>query len=203
MYRGPCHTHIGIDEVGRGPLAGPVTVACVSVDKPFCREIGRIFHEIKGKDSKKLSATEREAWAGRVRSLAREGKLRFGIASCSARYIDKHGLSRALRRAVGMAVRKAGVRPNERLYLDGALHAPTTYKDQQSLIRGDELVLLIGLASILAKVHRDSMMDRLHKRYPQYDFLSNKGYGTAKHRLAIRTFGTTIEHRISFLRNCT
>jgi len=193
---------IGIDEVGRGPLAGPVTVAAIAT--PFLKfETWNMkldfFDGIR--DSKKLTPLQRQAWNKKIRDT-----YLFAITSVGSRVIDKKGISFATKIAVSRCLSILLKRfklqvPGFRIFLDGGLHAPPEYKHQQTIIRGDERVPIIAAASIVAKVHRDRYMVRLHKKYPLYGFDRHKGYGTAAHREVIIKNGLSDVHRKSFCKN--
>src|SRR3989344_5745914 len=190
---------LGIDEAGRGPLAGPVAVGAVSISPDFNK---KFFKGIK--DSKQLSPEERELWF----SLAQEGKRRneldFKVSLVSERVIDRHGIAYAIRLGVKRVLRGLGVEgESSQIFLDGALKAPPEFKHQLTVIRGDEKIPVISLASICAKVIRDRKMVNFSKKYPQYDFDLHKGYGTLVHRKAIKKYSLTELHRVSFTRNLT
>lgn len=185
---------VGIDEVGRGSLAGPVSVGIVVCRRGF---------ELEGvRDSKVMT----EAARLRVHALAREAQvsrdLAFGVYSVSATKIDVWGIERALAAAISHGLRDLEVDPTEvEVLLDGRLKAPKEFA-QESIIRGDTLVPAISLASVVAKVERDRYMSRVaHKKFPAYGFSAHKGYGTASHIRAIRLHGVCPLHRSSFLRN--
>jgi len=187
---------IGIDEVGRGPLAGPVAVGAVCVpidfDYTFCEGI---------RDSKKLSAQKREIWNKKIRDLAKKQKLTFAISFVDSSVIDKKGLSFAIRKALKNSLDKLNIKPNfARVYLDGGLVAPREYLYQDTVIRGDDSIPVISMASIVAKVARDRRMDSLSQVYPEYGFHIHKGYGTEKHYKALKKYGLSKIHRKSFLR---
>ena len=192
---------IGIDEVGRGPLAGPVTVAAVACPHDKLRTINsKLFRGIK--DSKKLSAIQREAWFLKLK------KTPYAIASVSSAVIDTIGIAPAIRLAVGRCIKKLTKdyklsTINSQVLLDGALRAPSIYKNQKTIIKGDEKNPVIAAASIVAKVHRDRLMVRIHKKYPHYGFDAHKGYGTKMHQAAIRTYGLCAIHRKSFCKKFT
>jgi ribonuclease HII len=183
---------IGIDEVGRGPLAGPVTVA------GYRTTTNRAAKFAKQKDSKALSARRREEIA---HALRREKNADFAISSVSAKTIDRIGISAAIRRAIGRVMSKLAPSPDNTLVLlDGGLTVDQRFS-QQTIIKGDTKVPVIAYASILAKVHRDTYMHRLAKKYPHYGFDTHVGYGTKKHVRAIKKYGPSDMHRKSFLRN--
>lgn len=192
---------IGIDEVGRGPLAGPVTVAAVAAPLYLVSGISYLecLHGIR--DSKKLSKLQREKWVPVVRN-----NFMVAVSSVSPAVIDRKGITWAARAAVTRCLHKLHTRYNIRdtkyeILLDGGLCAPVEYKRQKSIIKGDERVPIIAAASIVAKVHRDRYMTRLHKKYPQYRFDRHKGYGTVMHREAIQKHGISVVHRKTFCRN--
>lgn len=187
---------VGIDEAGRGPLAGPVTVgfmACPAALAP------KIFADIR--DSKKLSAKRREEWFSRFKNTP---LLCFGAASVSHTVIDKKGISAAIRLALVRCLSSLSFRyklqaTSYTLFLDGGLHAPPEFR-QKTVIKGDEKVPIIAAASIVAKVRRDRMMVRLAKKFPHYGFEIHKGYGTRFHCEQIKTNGLSSIHRKTFCR---
>lgn len=195
---------IGIDEVGRGPLAGPVTVCALAVPVYFHQNITGQF------DSKKLSQTKREDIARILCQMRHEGLIDYRIASVSARVIDNRGIVYAVNRAIRCVLSSStakllGVRDPKweltEILLDGGLRAPKEYVNQRTIIRGDSTEPIIGLASILAKVHRDRFMTHLDSRYPSWGFEKHKGYGTADHYKALRRHGPSPHHRLTYLRN--
>ncbi len=195
---------VGIDEAGRGPLAGPIAVAGVMMIVPYTRYRRYMAYLIsnrilKGiKDSKKLSAKKRGEW----RKILREN---FDCQSVlvGSQIIDKIGISRATKIAVVRVLRKfpSFAKASEGKYhlilLDGGLKAPKHY-NQKTIIKGDEKVALIAAASIIAKTRRDSHMLRLHKKFPKYCFDKHKGYGTKLHYKMIKKHGFCPFHRYSF-----
>ena len=187
---------IGIDEVGRGPFAGPVTVCAVAI--PTMQ-----YHKMKWgvlTDSKKMTPRTRKQWYTKAKEYANEGVLRYAIASQTARAIDTKGLAVCIRLCIAKVLATLTIAPHECvLVLDGGLKAPVVYDRQKTIIKGDLSEKVISLASVIAKVHRDEYMETLHKKHPQYGWLTNKGYGTAAHRKAIKTHGISPFHRISFL----
>ena len=193
----PKITKVGIDEVGRGPLAGPVTVCAFAVKSGFD------MHFLRGiTDSKKLSRQKREYWSRKLRNARREGDVFFAISSVSAREIDRRGIVKAVQVAIRTALRKLDLNTNQtEIFLDGSLKAPTKFLQQKTIIGGDRKHRLISAASVLAKVHRDAHMTRLASRYSVYGFEIHKGYGTRIHRKIIKKHGICKEHRGSFCRN--
>lgn len=173
----------GIDEVGRGPLVGPVVTAAVILPKNFYDE--RI------NDSKKLTEKKREE----LYNVIKENALSIGIGICSEKVIDEINILQATKKAMIMAVNDLKIKP-EHLLIDAVkldIDIPST-----SIIKGDAKSISIAAASIIAKVTRDRMMYELDKKYPEYDFKSNKGYGTKKHIEAIYKYGVLKEHRKTF-----
>jgi ribonuclease HII len=189
-------TIIGIDEAGRGPLAGPVAVGAVKVSENFDRSF---FKGIR--DSKKLSEAERELWYALALEAKKRGELDFAVVLVSEKIIDKHGISYAIKRGIKRVLKKVSGEGNgEQIFLDGGLKAPEEFIHQLTIIRGDEKIPAISLASIMAKVTRDRLMVRISKKYPEFAFEMHKGYGTAIHRQAIIKYGSTEIHRKSFLK---
>lgn len=197
--------NIGIDEVGRGAFAGPVYV-CAFGTTLIEKELLSLFPHKKLKDSKKLKKGERETLYKKLVVLKKEGGVYFAIGKASASYIDKHGLTKAILVSLTKALlslQKQTRTPENKVtvFLDGGLSAPKTYKHQETIIKGDEKIAVIACASVIAKVLRDAHMTKLAKTYPIYDFAHNVGYGTEKHRKALKKYGVTREHRLLFLRN--
>jgi len=174
----------GIDEVGRGPLAGPVVAAAVILDQ--ARLPRRLRRGLD--DSKKLSAEDREElrapWAV------------IGVGAASVAEIDRHNILRATLIAMARAVSALGVRPDHAL-VDGNV-PPTLPCPVETVIGGDGLSLSIAAASVIAKVTRDRLMRRLGQRHPGYGWDHNAGYGTGEHLAALAALGPTVHHRRSF-----
>ena len=186
---------MGIDEVGRGPLAGPVAVGVIVAT----RQVLRKFRLIK--ESKQLSSAQREEWFARITNEL-SPDLRHSVAFVSALMIDQKGIAHAIRTALARALADTNVLPNEcDVRLDGGLRAPSAYSRQQTIIKGDEKETTIAMASVMAKVLRDRRMYALAKKYPEYGFERHVGYGTAIHIAAIKKYGLLPEHRKSFCRN--
>jgi len=186
---------LGVDEAGRGPLAGPVSVGVVAVPEGF-----DVLKEFPGvADSKKLSEKRREKLFALLEARATVGDVRFVVAYESEHAIDREGIAVVIHRAVERGVRKLA--PDvalAKVQLDGSLHAPTEYA-QETIINGDELIPLISLASIAAKVSRDRLMCELAETYPAYGFEKHKGYGTRAHYEALQKHGLCVIHRRSFI----
>lgn len=193
---------VGVDEVGRGPLAGPVTVCAVSCDS----KIYSILKKNKnlpafGKDSKKLSASDRERYSLFLDKLRLEGKLKYSITHISNKIIDKNGISYSIKKAILQNIKNLKMENhNTEFLLDGSLKAPKEFIKQKTIIKGDEKEKIISWASILAKVSRDSLMVNMAKKYPQYGLEKHKGYGTLSHRKAIEKHGLSEVHRKTFCR---
>lgn len=177
----------GIDEVGRGPLAGPVTAGLV-VFPPGLEHMK--VSEVT--DSKKLSSTKRKRLDREIRDLALITELGWSAAS----EIDEIGIAKATKLAMMRAIRKSMITPDH-LLID-AVKLDSTDIAFTSIVKGDQISTSIAAASIIAKVARDAYMAQLDGTYPGYGFLSNKGYGTKVHLKAISEFGPIAEHRMTF-----
>ncbi|MBX3663931.1 MAG: ribonuclease HII [Burkholderiales bacterium] len=174
----------GVDEAGRGPLAGPVFAAAVILTNPS---------PVAGlADSKKLTAKRRDALAEAIRSRA----VCWAVASASVEEIDAINILQASLLAMKRAVAALRQQP-ESILVDG-LHVPAAGMPARAIVRGDALVPAISAASILAKTARDAHMLELHAAYPGYGFDRHKGYGTALHMASLRRLGPTPAHRQSF-----
>ena len=173
-----------MDEVGRGPLAGPVVCAAVILpDTPLAEGVD---------DSKKLSPKRREALAAYIREIA----LAYTVYEVNEKTIDQINILQATRLAMKEAVSALKIPPGIVL-TDGNMTLDIPFP-QKSVVRGDGLCYSIGAASILAKVYRDALMERYAEEYPQYGFGKNKGYGTAEHIKAIGEYGLCPIHRRTF-----
>jgi ribonuclease HII len=187
---------IGIDEVGRGPLAGPVAVCACVIDYRLNRKLIGI------KDSKKLTAFSRDLWFLKMVEWQQAGLLSYKVVFQSSTKIDRRGIVPSISTALQKALASLQLDPREcRVLLDGGLKAPKEYQIQETIIKGDEKEPAIALASIAAKVTRDRLMIRLAKKYPGYGFELHKGYGTKHHLNAIKKQGLVPIHRRSFLRS--
>jgi ribonuclease HII len=218
LYKQGYKCVIGLDEAGRGPLAGPVVAAAVfaaaklkgkSEKGKIAIKNAKLFVDIK--DSKKLSAKQREEWYG---ILAASPDIEWGIGIVLEKIIDKINILEATKLAMAKAVRdlekKIG-EPAEFLIIDGNFvlsqsevcprTSPRTdlgLLEQKAIIKADEKIFVCIAAGIIAKVTRDRMMRRLHKKYPQYGFDKHKGYGTKGHLRALRKYGPCEAHRMTF-----
>lgn len=182
----------GVDEAGRGPLAGPVLAAAVILP-PEWYEAGPP-EELRGlNDSKQLSEAKRELFYTLITSLP---GIRYGIAQLDALVIDELNILRATHRAMQQALDQLKPAPAH-ILVDGLKVKTLTYP-QTSIVKGDSLSYSIAAASILAKVTRDRLMLEYHAQYPEYGFAEHKGYGTAQHLAAIERHGPCPIHRRSF-----
>ncbi len=193
---------IGIDEVGRGPLAGPVTLGVCICEARHLQQVRKLLG--KAKESKQLNAEARESWKSLIDEVQAKGLLSYSVKSVSSSVIDKKGISfsikKAMRDALDELVTKRGIKPADCfIKLDGGLYAPDIFSKQKTIIKGDEKELLIALASIVAKVTRDAYMVKVSRKFPQYSFDVHKGYGTLRHRKHILNLGPCGIHRKSFL----
>ncbi len=178
------HLICGVDEAGRGPLAGPVYAAAVILNSQ---------HPISGlADSKKISEKKRNQLAIEIRQHA----TAWAIATASAEEIDEINILRASLLAMRRAVEALSVKPHEVL-VDG-LYCPETGLPSRAIVKGDSSVPEISAASILAKTARDAAMLEMHDRLPQFGFADHKGYPTAAHLAALRLHGVSNEHRKTF-----
>ena len=182
-----CEYICGIDEVGRGPFAGPVMAGAVILPKDC--EILYL------NDSKKLSAKRREELYEEIREKA----VSWAVARVEPERIDEINILQATYEAMREAVSKLSVRPD--ILLVDAVHIPEVDIPQDSIVKGDAKSVSIAAASVLAKVTRDNIMTEYAKEYPGYGFEKNMGYGTAEHRNALAAMGPTPIHRRSFIHN--
>lgn len=186
---------LGIDEAGRGPLAGPVSVGVVRVPVGF--DVAVEFPGVA--DSKQLSEKRREKLFEMLEERARTGDVQYRVEFESAEVIDREGIVSAVQAALDRGVRALVPDPSgAHILLDGALRAPSVYA-QETIIGGDASVPLISLASVAAKVARDRLMLELAGEYPNYGFEKHKGYGTALHYEVLRKYGLSVIHRRTFI----
>lgn len=180
---------VGIDEVGRGAIAGPLVIAGVvgTLDKKNKSLVEGI------KDSKKLTPFQRENWLRKLK----KSDWQFFSVSVSSQFIDRFGIKKALIEGVRKILKKIKIKP-DLVLLDGGLEAPPNYS-QKVIIKGDEKNPLIAAASIYGKIKRDKLMIRLERKY-RYGFDKHKGYGTKEHFLFLKKKGLSEIHRRSFLK---
>ena len=182
-----CGYICGIDEVGRGPLAGPVVAGAVILPKDC-----KILYI---NDSKKLSAKKREE----LYDVIMEQAVAVGIGMASPQRIDEINILQATYEAMREAIQKLSIKPD--ILLNDAVTIPQVDIRQVPIIKGDAKSISIGAASIVAKVTRDRLMEEYAKVLPEYDFASNKGYGSAAHIAALKQYGPSPIHRNSFIKN--
>ena len=178
----------GIDEAGRGPLAGPVVVG-IAIMKPesFIEGIN---------DSKKISEKKRELLYEKITNEA----IDWSVGIIDQNEIDEINILNATKKALHMAINTLKVKP-ERILVDALEHIDTCGIPYTSIIKGDAKIYSISAASIIAKVTRDRIMQEYDEIYPEYGFASHKGYGTAKHIQAIKEYGPCLLHRKTFIKN--
>ena len=175
----------GIDEAGRGSLAGPVTAAAVILEKDFKNK--------DLKDSKKLSPKKRLE----LKKYIEKNALAYSVAFVNSSYIDKNNILNSTFKAMHMSLEGLDIRPDF-IIVDGNLFKPYRDLKYKCIIKGDQQYKNIAAASILAKTYRDEYMSNLHLKFPEYDWIKNKGYGTKYHIDMIKKFGRTKYHRKSF-----
>jgi ribonuclease HII len=189
IYTPECSLVAGVDEVGRGALFGPVVTAAVVLTESASQALGQLGVT----DSKRLTPQQRQSLVPQIQ--ARAVTWSFGIATVHD--IERLNVLHATLLAMERAIRRLAQKPHLCL-IDGNRAVPQLKLPQRTVVQGDHKHIEIASASILAKVWRDSLIVRLDRRYPGYSLASNKGYGSAAHRLAIQTLGPTPQHRRSF-----
>lgn len=188
---------IGIDEVGRGPIAGPVAVGAFVFLKP---EATKIFKGVR--ESKQLTEEKREIWFEKIEEAQAKGLVDFSVTFQSEKVIDEKGISFAIKKCLEISLKNLNKNPKECLVLlDGGLKAPEKYRNQKTIIKGDAKEPVIALASICAKVLRDRRMKEWGRKHSHYGFELHKGYGTKKHYEAIGKYGLLNLHRKSFIKS--
>jgi len=175
----------GVDEAGRGCLAGPVTAAAVILPKNYKNKLIQ--------DSKKLNAHNRMKLYNEITSIA----IDYSIIDISNDIIDSINVLESTFLAMNKAISKI-IKKADYIIIDGNQFKTKSKFKYECVIRGDSIYQSIAAASILAKVHRDKLMVKYNKEYPYYDWINNKGYGTIKHKNSIKKFGISIYHRKSF-----
>ncbi|MES3005939.1 MAG: ribonuclease HII [Patescibacteria group bacterium] len=208
---------IGIDEVGRGPVAGPVAV-CTSIIRfdEVRKKTQRIKDLFRGRqessslpklrDSKRLSEAGRESWFSHLVRNENKPVISFSLSYASAKEIDKRGIAVCIKSLINRNLRKLHKEikfsfDDVLVLLDGGLKAPDDFLYQETIVGGDDKEPIISFASIYAKVSRDRLMCRLGKKYPQYGLSKHKGYGTREHFDAIKSFGPIYIHRLTFIKS--
>lgn len=183
---------VGLDEAGRGPLAGPVVAGAVLISYKNQKELDNILKGID--DSKKLSKNKRDDF---YEAITNNKNIKWGIGVVSEKVIDKINILQATKLAMQKAILDIGVSDIGFLLLDGNFKINSVIK-QKSIIMGDQKVVSISAASILAKVTRDRIMEKYDKKYPQYGFAKHKGYGTKLHLEMLKKYDLCPIHRRSF-----
>ncbi|MDI9325575.1 MAG: hypothetical protein QM526_02235 [Alphaproteobacteria bacterium] len=206
------HLIIGIDEVGRGPLFGPVSIGIFSL---YSSKENIFFKKLKFflkrsnmqlKDSKKLTHEARKKFVSFLKNRKDEGMCEYVVVSMSSSSIDAYGISYCIKKLIKKGLKKisniSSYQPQKMIvYLDGGLYAPKEYIHQYTIIKGDENKTVITFASIIAKEKRDAYMRLLqkNKKYSKYAVGMHMGYGTLVHRKAIARFGLSDKHRITYI----
>lgn len=197
-----CVWIIGIDEAGRGPLAGPLAVGLVMMRR---KTVAGLLEQMPlVRDSKKLSEPKRDAVREQAWELEKKGSIHARVLLSSAQLIDEIGTSQCLQRSIQKGIKElidfVGCHEKDVfVLLDGALKAPAQYR-QQTYVGGDNKYFPIALASIYAKTTRDTVMEQYDITYPQYNFYAHKGYGTKEHLAMIAEHGTSPIHKQTFLK---
>ncbi len=189
LFQGGVKFIAAIDEAGRGPLAGPVVSACVIIDKNF-----KITPELEMvKDSKKLSPKKRQE----LFSIIKKNVKAVAIGVCDHEIIDRVNILQATFLSMKKSLEKTQINADIVL-LDGKFEIPKIQIKQEAIISGDNLVFSIAMASIIAKVSRDYIMEKYDQEFPLYNFKKHKGYGTKEHMKMISLYGPSPIHRLSF-----
>ncbi|MBI2641405.1 ribonuclease HII [Candidatus Roizmanbacteria bacterium] len=191
---------IGIDEVGRGALAGPLVVGAACFES-LERDIANELERVGINDSKKLTPRRR----AHLSRIIREKVTHYSVAEISPSIINKYGIVKAFATGSRKAIRNLRLKDGLKKYLLVDAYAikylqGIGLKNQKAIIHGDEKSISIAAASIIAKVHRDRLMRKFHRQHPRYKWKKNKGYGTKEHREALKNYGKTKHHRVLFLR---
>jgi ribonuclease HII len=189
LWQSGLHRVAGMDEAGRGAMAGPVAVGAVIL--PPSPHLGRTLAGVR--DSKQMTRPQRETWAARIKSVALAWRVDFS----SAEEIDQLGIVCATRLAATRALENLSILPDY-LLLDFRLELPESPLPQTAIVKGDQISLSIAAASVLAKTSRDALMCGMDAQYPGYGLEQNKGYGTQTHRSAMVRLGYSYVHRKSF-----
>ncbi|MCI0619885.1 ribonuclease HII [Candidatus Wolfebacteria bacterium] len=189
---------VGVDEVGRGPLAGPVAVGAFLVRRSHILGVQKLLYGIK--DSKRLRERERNNWFARLSSARAAAMVDFRVSFVGPERIDRIGIVRAIQLALDRSLKGLSVQPkNSRILLDGGLTASHKFLFQESIIRGDDSEPVIAAASVVAKVLRDRRMTWYAQQFPVYGFERHKGYATAEHVRLLRQHGVSPLHRKTFV----
>lgn len=191
---------VGIDEAGRGPIAGPVAVGAVLFDADTFASLQKSGAFAGLRDSKKLSEKKREEWYVKLQSWTKDGLARMAVALVPPEMIDRHGIAPCITEGIAGALKRVAADPERtQVLLDGGIRAPKEFARQKTIIKGDEKEPVIALASIAAKVTRDRKMSSLAKEFHQYGLETHKGYGTKLHYERIEKWGIASIHRRTYL----
>lgn len=198
LFAGGYQHVIGVDEVGMGCLAGPSVVCAVVFTAPFYNRRHRKLQWLR--DSKLLPADQREKYAAELMAeLLKDSDFRYHIAQAPVELIDAVNIYQATREAMRQAIAKLNIPAEKAMVLvDGNKKIQDMPYEQTAIIKGDRKVFAIACASVIAKVYRDKLMNRLAKKYPGYGLEQHKGYATPLHRQAIGKLGPSVIHRKSF-----
>jgi ribonuclease HII len=183
----------GVDEAGRGPLAGPVVAAVVVLKPEILADVAKMEKLKDIKDSKKLTAKKREELFEIIKAECFE----VGVGICDHETIDRINILQATFLAMKMALGNLKIKP-EIILVDGKFPIPNLSLRQEAIIDGDAIIFSIAAASIIAKVEHDKIIDKYAEQYPQYGFLNHKGYGTKEHLAALQKYGPCPIHRKTF-----
>ncbi len=193
---------IGVDEAGRGPLAGPVAVGVSLTKMSDSKTLFTLLKKYSLNDSKKVKERDREILFELLTQLKKEQKVNWSVSLISADIISKKGITFAIRKGIAKSLKDLKtdlIQDKTYLEMDGALKIPEgDWKKSDIIIKGDSIKPSIMIASIVAKVTRDRYMKKVSKRFPVYEFEVHKGYGTKKHRDLIQKNGLSTEHRIGW-----
>ena len=169
-----------------------------TIKVPVFKKVNKNFFK-SIRDSKKLTSGDRELWFELALEARRKGALDFAVSLVSEKVIDRKGISYAIKLGIKRCLAALEIPKDSQVFLDGGIKAPEEFTHQLTVIKGDEKIPIVSLASIVAKVVRDKRMVKLSKKFPEFDFQMHKGYGTSQHRKALEKYGLTVIHRRSFL----
>lgn len=184
---------VGIDEVGVGCIAGPVTACAVAIHRDFYKKTNRQLRRLR--DSKQLLPHQREKYCA---ELINNHNLKYALYSSRVSTIDKLGISEAIHQAMFKALHNLNVNRRSIILIDGKKRIEKIRLPQKGIVKGDEKIFAIACASIIAKVHRDKLMSQYDKKFLGYGFGQHKGYPTKLHKQKIRDIGPCVLHRKSF-----
>ncbi len=198
--RGEKEYLVGVDEAGRGPLAGPVAIGTSMILKEKSTKVFSLLKKHGLNDSKQVKESDREKLYEILLQMKKEKTIDWEVSLISAKVISTKGISHAIKLGIDKNLKKLKIKAQKSiLELDGALKIPQdNWKKASVIIKGDSIKPSIMIASIVAKVARDRHMKTLSKKYPEYEFNIHKGYGTKKHREYIREYGMSKEHRVGW-----